>query len=624
MSTYIVKLYSSRYWLLLSVYFCLCSSALYADEIKCEVIIKSQQIAQATSASFNDKPQDGWVNINGLPDQSQKYWDAPHSAYWYKINWDYQCQNPQNHPLSLSISHINMAGKIYLNQDLLWQDQSITEPLSRSWNTPRIWHIPATAINADENIFWIYLVSSPSQQANLGQLFIGPSHQIESIYAKFYFEQRTLVLISLIINLVIAIFYTIAWLINRRENGYLFMALTLYIWVVYNGLFLAQNLPFMSHWTDRLISWVFTTYTFVACIALWRFAKLSYPKLEKAMLYLWLILSTLLTISTINMLESLLGFILLINLIILILGHLSYPYLIRHSKQIDLYFLAVIQVAIVPVALHDGYQFVTNQHNFWSPYVAPLTTIFIGFILAVRISNNAKTIASFNLQLKEKVAHAIEEREQALQIKYQLELENIKLQERMHLAHDLHDSLGGSLVRSIAIVNQSEVNLSNTQFLSMLKVLRDDLRQIIDSGSSSDNQIPATPQIWGAAIRYRFLQIFDELDIESSWKLPDQWVTSPTNFECLTFLRVIEEALTNIIKHSQARSVKIEMYYNQAQQLELTIEDNGVGFNVEKVANSGTSIGLRSMQVRLEKINARLEIYSRLGSTILKVRRNKI
>ncbi|MCV4732247.1 hypothetical protein OFB80_30615, partial [Escherichia coli] len=88
--------------------------------------------------------------------------------------------------------------------------------------------------------------------------------------------------------------------------------------------------------------------------------------------------------------------------------------------------------------------------------------------------------------------------------RHQLELENVRLQERIHLAHDLHDGLGASLVRSMILVDQSSSTMSNQQFLSILKLLRDDLRQIIDSGSLTNNKTPDNPVLWIAPVRHRF------------------------------------------------------------------------------------------------------------------------
>lgn len=76
--------------------------------------------------------------------------------------------------------------------------------------------------------------------------------------------------------------------------------------------------------------------------------------------------------------------------------------------------------------------------------------------------------------------------------------------------------------------------------------------------------------------------------------------------------------MTNIIKHSQAKNIKVSLYYIHDQQLILEIEDDGIGFDIEAVKQSGISIGIRSMQIRLEKIQARIELHSSSGKTLIK------
>lgn len=546
---------------------------------------------------------------------SQQHWTEPHHQFWYKVRWRYHCPNAQHEPVGLMLSHLNMAGKIYLNQDLLWTDHALQEPLSRSWNTPRIWTIPASAVLSEDNYIWIYLVSSPTQKANLGRVEINHLSEIDPAYLEARFEQRTLLVISITINLIVGIFYFLAWLIQRTEKALLFVTLMLVLWICYNLLFIMQSSLISSGFHERLMSWVFTSYTFFKCIALWRFANLRFAKTEIGLLSIWIILTGLIWLAPLAHIQPYLSVILLINLVVFIAQHVSYPFLVYKCGKIDVYILAVLQIANVPVAVHDAYFFMVNQHNFWSPYISPFSALFIGFILALRLYHNRRMIESFNQQLQDKITHALQEREVILNTQHAIELENTKLQERIDLAHDLHDSLGGSLVRSMAIVDQSAKNLSNQQFLSMLKIFRNDLRQIIDTGSSLGNSPPESPKIWGAALRYRFSQIFDELNIKSSWRFCEEWQHMPSTIECLSFYRVLEESLTNIIKHSQAQHVEVELYYNEFQQLVLSVCDDGIGFDAEAVFSAGLSIGLRSIQLRLDKIGASLTIQSQPGKT---------
>ena len=205
---------------------------------------------------------------------------------------------------------------------------------------------------------------------------------------------------------------------------------------------------------------------------------------------------------------------------------------------------------------------------------------------------------------------------------HQIELEKIRHQERLQFSHDLHDILGSSLVRSIGVISQSKENFDNQHFLSILKLLRDDLREVIDSGSSIASEIPKTPILWGAPIRHRFSQIFNELGIQSVWDFAEIWHAQPSALECLTLLRITEEALTNVIKHSYAKKVFIRLYFSDLKQIILEIEDDGIGFNVEEVNKTNVNIGLRSMKIRLEKIHSVLDVQSKHGQTIIKVIQN--
>jgi signal transduction histidine kinase len=87
-------------------------------------------------------------------------------------------------------------------------------------------------------------------------------------------------------------------------------------------------------------------------------------------------------------------------------------------------------------------------------------------------------------------------------------------------------------------------------------------------------------------------------------------------------LRVTEEALTNVIKHSYAKKVLVRLYFSDIKQIILEIKDDGIGFNVDEISASNVNIGLKSMKIRLEKIQSTMNIYSRHGETIIKIIKN--
>ena len=154
--------------------------------------------------------------------------------------------------------------------------------------------------------------------------------------------------------------------------------------------------------------------------------------------------------------------------------------------------------------------------------------------------------------------------------------------------------------------------------LSILKMLRSDLRQMVDSGSSLSSKVPNTPVEWGAPMRHRFAQLFEEIDIRSQWCFEQTWKNMPIALQCLTLTRVVEEALTNILKHSQASEVNVSLTETENNELMMCIQDNGIGFN-PKTVEAGLHVGLQSMQARIHRLGGEFKIDSQPGKTSIQV-----
>ena len=77
----------------------------------------------------------------------------------------------------------------------------------------------------------------------------------------------------------------------------------------------------------------------------------------------------------------------------------------------------------------------------------------------------------------------------------------------------------------------------------------------------------------------------------------------------LNLYRIIQEAMNNIIKHAQAKEVNINLTYDNSI-INLSIEDNGIGFDFESIKNSSKGIGIKSMINRAKAIGAEIEVNS--------------
>ena len=68
--------------------------------------------------------------------------------------------------------------------------------------------------------------------------------------------------------------------------------------------------------------------------------------------------------------------------------------------------------------------------------------------------------------------------------------------------------------------------------------------------------------------------------------------------------RIVQEALQNALKHSQAKTISVHLSGN-SHRLDLTVVDDGVGFVVEGVGHQG--LGLISMGERVEAMGGTLQ-----------------
>ena len=575
----------------------------------------------ATQSDAKKPPTTGWQPVT-LPDRWENRWPHYSGSVWYRVDWTYICpkyETIDHDPIGLNIQFINMAGQVYLNQHLLWQDHALTEPLSRSWNTPRYWIVPENALQNGKNTLWVRVIGVKTQSSGLGKVEIGDVKFTYENHQQRVWQYRTLFLINLIFTATFGVICFTIWFFRRQEKAFGWFALGSLFWTLFLSNFLITE-PIFSLTTlevARLNLCFLVLYSVTNSIFSWRFSEAKFIGVERCLWAVVVFFFILLCSVTDDQLYWLLPLVFFAASGLFFANCIFYPFLALRSDNQEQYLLALCFILYFIAGLHDVYHLILNRQDFkiLSPYAAPITAIFIAVILALRLSKNIQRIERFNIVQAETIRTVTDELRLSLTTQHHLEMHNLKLQERIQLSHDLHDGVGSSIVRSMILVDKSKEVISNRQFLSILKLLRDDLRQVIDSGSSSGGKVPETPQIWLAPLRYRFQQIFDDSDIDAQWIVPEKWLQLPSVLQCLTLLRVMEEALTNIMKHSDASQVYVQVQYRGVDHLHVDVQDNGRGFNQESIQKMGLTVGLKSMQARVEKMNGEIDITSQPGCT---------
>jgi signal transduction histidine kinase len=83
--------------------------------------------------------------------------------------------------------------------------------------------------------------------------------------------------------------------------------------------------------------------------------------------------------------------------------------------------------------------------------------------------------------------------------------------------------------------------------------------------------------------------------------------------------RIVQEALTNVAKHSGAKAVSIK-FTRLATALEIAVIDDGCGFDAEAVAVSSHRLGIQSMRERAAMLGGTVSFISQRRGTKILVR----
>ncbi|MFH7806135.1 hypothetical protein [Acinetobacter sp. BSP-53] len=204
------------------------------ENINAQCAVHIHSVDTVKTSSFTVLPRQGWQSVD-LPDQWQKRWKNYNGATWYKIQWSWSCQNQARlaEPIAFLINYINSAGAVYLNGNLLWKDKHLQEPLSKSWNMPRYWILPISALNSGENEILIYVNGLAFQSPGIGQISFNNVQNISESYQSQVWNRRTLFLINLILSITFGVICFVIWLLRRKESTFGWFALSSFLWVLF-------------------------------------------------------------------------------------------------------------------------------------------------------------------------------------------------------------------------------------------------------------------------------------------------------------------------------------------------------------------------------------------------------
>ena len=242
-----------------------------------------------------------------------------------------------------------------------------------------------------------------------------------------------------------------------------------------------------------------------------------------------------------------------------------------------------------------------------------ITLLFV-IIIAVFITIYLQKSKRLQAEKMKSENEARERQFQQIQRKTELKLTKEYIdkleKERMRLAGELHDGICNDLY-ALEVNIRSDKNKIPAEWLSSLTEARDNIRRV------SHELLP--PEFKEASIEqviYNYIESLSVMNCKISFKaLPEEcdWTVLPENIS-LNIYRIIQEAVSNSLKHADAKNIEVKMEWI-LPDLVITVCDDGKGMKDSKKGG-----GKRILKERAETINAEYNIESTDKGTCIYVR----
>jgi len=187
-------------------------------------------------------------------------------------------------------------------------------------------------------------------------------------------------------------------------------------------------------------------------------------------------------------------------------------------------------------------------------------------------------------------------------------IEEVRENERLAISRELHDDLGQALTAvkiDLATIKQNVTDMSTVLKINKTSALISDTIKTVQRITSQ-----LRPQIIDdlgleTAIEWYTKEFEQRNRVKVFLDMDSDIILAPE--VSLSIFRIMQEALTNIARYSEATSVKIRLS-KLGKNIDFSISDNGIGISDDKLL-SKNSFGIITMRERAASLDGTLKIY---------------
>ena len=574
------------------------------------VLTQGQAVAVGPQMPEGGPPTDAaWQPVT-LPDA----WDTNRPDYqgyvWYRL--PFATPPDASQPLVLYLPALSMNAAAYLNGHALSAQGRMHEPVTRNFYTPLMLAVPQTLLKppGENNELLLLVMGYRQYRSGLHTAYIGPAEVLQPAFERRHFWQNTGTLITSVLVLGLSLSGALLWARARPGAMYAWFTLATLVWGLRNLNFVLTDNPWDNlRWNEVSLAGALA---FVGLFTLfageYRRWMLKAPPLAVCRRVVPLIFVAasvlfLLPADTAG-LRGMFRPMGIVGMLLALWTQWTLTDTARRVRTASAWTVAVAGAVYLVLMVHD--LVVANDRTqidtlFLRQYAALPMFMAVTLVWTQRYRQAFAEIE----RLSQGLAQQVEAQRQALEHNYRqlvdAERERALSQERERLVSELHDGLGLHLLTALQMARSGDG--SGQAMADALQDCLDELRVSIDSMSNIDERDPV---LLLGSLRFRLAPRLRSAGVQLDWQVlgdvaPQPWLDARN---ALHLLRIVQEALSNAVRHGRARRVllKVEAV---GSGVAVSVMDDGCGFDASARA---VGLGLAHMRKRAATIGARLSI----------------
>jgi PAS domain S-box-containing protein len=199
-------------------------------------------------------------------------------------------------------------------------------------------------------------------------------------------------------------------------------------------------------------------------------------------------------------------------------------------------------------------------------------------------------------------------------------LTNAHEEERRRIAHELHDEVGQALTIAKMRMQMARNALPEDadDVRDRLEMLDELIRETLQDVRALSHELrpPLLDEMgWEPALESLCESFSQRTGLPVTFISPGDYLRLDPDSELVAY-RVVQEALTNTVRHAQAREAVVRAAMHD-DKLDITIEDDGIGFDIDAIMQTDytdVGIGLLGMRERVDTVGGEIDLTTSPGN----------